>query len=118
MPYEKHVVGKLRAISFVTVGELLSGAQLRGWGARNIAKLENAIKHVVIVPYDLDVCRAYARLIGLKTTDGTVREIAANDRWIAACAIRHDVPLITNNRRHFEGLPGLKLITEAPVPRG
>jgi len=55
-PYEKHVAGKLRAISFVTVGELLSGAQLRGWGARNIAKLESAIKHVVIVPYDLDVC--------------------------------------------------------------
>jgi predicted nucleic acid-binding protein len=112
--YEPHVEGKLKAVSFVTVGEMLAGAQLAGWGAKRIAGLEALLRTVVIIPYDLDVCRAYAKLCALKQPNGTARTIAANDRWIAACAIRHGVPLVSNNRRHYEGIPGLTLISEAP----
>jgi predicted nucleic acid-binding protein len=35
---------------------------------------------------------------------------ADNDLWIAATAVHFDVPLATNNRRHFEGIPGLRLL--------
>jgi hypothetical protein len=35
-------------------------------------------------------------------------------RWIAACAVRYGIPLVTHNRRHFEGIPGLEMICEAP----
>jgi predicted nucleic acid-binding protein len=34
--------------------------------------------------------------------------------WIAACAKRHSLSLITNNRKNFEGIPGLTVISEAP----
>lgn len=112
--YQPHVVDKLKAVSFVTVGEVLSGAQLRGWGPKRVASLEASLRTVVIVPYDLDVCRAYAKLCDLTHPNGSARKIAANDRWIAACAIRHGVPLVSNNRKHFEGIPGLTLISEAP----
>lgn len=115
--YRRHLRGRTPAISFVTVGELYVWAQKRGWGATRITELERRLRAVVIVPFDLEVCRAYAGLSNLKLPDGTARTIAANDRWIAACAIRHGVPLLSNNRRHFEDLPGLTLICEAPAVR-
>jgi predicted nucleic acid-binding protein len=40
--------------------------------------------------------------------------MADNDLWIAATAIRYSIPLLSNNRRHFEEVPGLVLISEAP----
>ena len=102
-PYRPHVRDKTVAISFVTVGELFYGAEKKGWGQAKRQALEERLRAVVIVPFDLDVCREYAILSNLKTPDGVQRSIAANDRWIAASAIRHGLPLISNNRRHFEG---------------
>ena len=37
------------------------------------------------------------------------------DNGIAALAVRHSVPLISNNLAHFERVPGLVLISEAMV---
>ncbi len=116
-PYKPHVRNKTIAISFVTVGELLYGAEKKGWGEPKRAELETRLRSVVIVPFDIQVCREYAVLSNLKTADGGARTMAANDRWIAACAIRHRLSLVSNNRRHFEGVPRLSLITEAPAPR-
>ena len=116
-PYRPHIRDKTVAISFVTIAELLYGAEKRGWGKSKRLALEERLRSVVIVPFDLDVCRAYAVLSNLRTPDGMARTIAANDRWIAACAIRHNLPLISNNRRHFEDIPRLTLISEAPRPR-
>lgn len=115
--YTRHVKNKTIAVSFVTVGELFSGAEKRQWSAAHRADLETRLRSVLVVPYDLEICRAYGRLVLLKTPDGTARSMGANDRWIAACALRHNLTLISNNRRHFEGIPELKLISEAPVPR-
>jgi len=113
--YRQHVQGKTIAASFVTVGELYFGAIKKGWSPKTLASLEQKLKTVVIVPYDIEICRTYARLRAtLKTATGTHRSIGSNDFWIAACAIRHGIPLITNNIRHFEGIPDLQVISEAP----
>jgi len=113
--YRKHVKNKTMALSFVTIGELLAGAKKREWAKKNVLALEQRFKAAVIVPFDYEICRAYAELVALKTPDGTDRTMSANDRWIAACALRHGIPLVSNNRKHFEGIPGLALITEAPL---
>ncbi len=114
-PYRKHVQGKTIAVSFITVGELYYGATKRGWSPKTVVTLEQSLKAAVIVPYDVEICRAYGRLRAtLKTESGTDR-VFQNDLWIAACAVRHNLPLITNNRKHFEGIPDLKLISEAPT---
>lgn len=99
---------------FAVVAELLQGARLRNWGAAKVAKLEEAIRTVTIIPYDIGVCREWALLSDAKNPDGSSRTFENNDRWIAACAIHHDVALITHNRQHFEGIPRLRLISEAP----
>lgn len=114
-PYKPHVEGKTIAIAFVTVGELYAGALKRKWGREQIERFETRLKAAVIVPYDIEVCRKYAELVNLKTESGSARTIPANDRWIAACALRHSLPLVTNNRKHFKGIPGLRLISEAPI---
>lgn len=110
--YRPHVKGKTVAVSFITVGELFYGAEKRKWSGKTLARLLEKLKAVVVVPYDEELCRAYAR-IRASLPVGVI--VAANDLWIAASAIRHSIPLVSNNRRHFERIPGLRLICESPA---
>lgn len=113
--YRPHIQNRTAVISFVTVGELYYWAERRKWGAVRMRSMEERINDAIILPYDLEICRVYARLKnGLKTPSGSHRLVGDNDLWIAACAVRHDMPLVTHNRRHFEGIPGINLISEAP----
>lgn len=109
--YDKHVKGKTVAVSFITYGELLFGATKKKWGANKLRKLEERLKAVVVVPYDNEICRTYAKIRASLPPGITV---APNDLWIAACAMRHGIPLVSNNKKHFEKIPGLNLITENP----
>jgi len=110
--YRPHVKGKTVAVSFITVGELYHWAEKRKWSAKSRQNLEERLKAVVIVPYDAELCRTYGRVRASLPT-GLV--VAANDLWIAACAIRHAITLVTNNRKHFERIPGLTIISETPA---
>lgn len=108
--YEQHTEGRLLAISFVTVGELYYGAEKRDWGDKRRKLLETTLRNFVVVPYDHDVARCYGRLVTERETQG--KPIQPNDAWIAACAVRHAVPLVTHNARDFEGITSLDIITE------
>lgn len=112
--FRPHVAGKSAAISFVTVGDLLFGAENRRWGARRKADLESRLRLVLVIPFDLEVCRVYPRTRASLPKGHTV---APSDLWIAACAIRHSLPFLTNNHRHFADIPGLHLLpTASPTP--
>lgn len=100
-------------MSFVTVGELLFGAYRKKWGPARLADLNQRLRSVVIVPYDFALCETYGELKTKLEQSGKI--VGANDLWIATCAIRHSIPLISNNRADFEDIPGLVLISEAPV---
>ena len=114
--YQQHVEGATLALTFVTIGELHAGAAKAKWAADKIEAMEQNLKMFVKVPFDSEVCRVYGSLkFGCKTDDGSHRVVASNDLWIASCAIRHRIPLVSNNRKHFEGIPGLNLISEAPA---
>jgi len=113
--YRPYIQHKTVVVSFVTVGELYYWAELRKWGPAKVRVFEERIRAVTVVPYDLEICKAYARIkSGLKTPSGSHRLTGDNDLWIAACAVRHALLLITHNRRHFEGIPGLNMVSEAP----
>lgn len=111
--YRPHVQGKTIAVTFITVGELYYGAEKRGWGKRRLALLEQRLRSTVIIPFDAQVCKTYASLKAQLANAGRV--VADNDLWIASCAVRHKLPLISNNRKHFQVIPELTLISEAPV---
>ena len=108
--YRPHVKGKTIALSFVTVGELYVWTIRRRWNARRIATFEQRLKATVIVPYDIDLCKTYGKLRAALLDKG--QPAAANDLWIAASAVRHSIPLLTHNSKHFTSIRGLKVITE------
>lgn len=110
--YRPHVRNRTVAVSFVTVGEVYSGLFKRGLEAR-LPIFERRLASVVVLPYTLDMCRAYGRLTLERTPQGSTRTLAVNDRWIAAAAIHYGLRLVTNNARNFRGLSGLDVITEA-----
>jgi tRNA(fMet)-specific endonuclease VapC len=113
--YRPYVQNKTLVVSFITVGELYYWAELRKWGQARLQLFEERIAAAIIVRYDLEICKTYARIkSSLKTASGSHRLVGDNDLWIAACAVRHAIPLITHNRRHFEGIPGLIILSEAP----
>lgn len=108
--YAQHVQGHLLAISFITVGELYFGAEKANWGEKKRKELETILRNFVVVPYDHEIARCYGRLVAERRRNG--KPIQPNDAWIAACTVRHGVPLITHNAKDFEGIAMLEVITE------
>jgi tRNA(fMet)-specific endonuclease VapC len=108
--YLPHVQGKLLAITFVTVGEMYFGAEKANWGSKKRNDLEASLRNYVVIPYDNQIARCYGRLLAERQRAGA--PIAPNDAWIAACAVRHAVPLVTHNAKHFRAITGLQVISE------
>lgn len=107
--YVPHVQGKLLAIAFITVGEMYFGAENKNWGEKKRKELETMLRNFVVIPYDHEIARCYGRLMAERRRNG--KPIAPNDAWIAACAARHAVPLVTHNPKDFEGITSLAVIT-------
>ena len=53
------------------------------------------------------MCWRLGRAYQYLRTNGLL--IGANDLWIAAIAIRHEVELVTRDARHFRRVPGLRV---------
>jgi tRNA(fMet)-specific endonuclease VapC len=111
--YLPHVQGKLLAISFITVGELYFGAEKDKWGGTKRKQLETTLRNFVVIPYDHEIARCYGRLVAQRQRNGM--PIAPNDAWIAACTVRHRVPLVTHNPKDFAAIEDLNVITEHRV---
>lgn len=105
LPY---FTGKTLAVSFMTVAEIYSGAYKKNWGDSKITKLEHHLKNYAILPYDFGVCLKYAEINSESERIGHPIETA--DCWVAACALKYECQLATNNKRHFEHINGLSLI--------
>jgi tRNA(fMet)-specific endonuclease VapC len=108
--YAPHTHGRLLAISFITVGEMYFGAENNNWGNKKRRALETTLRNFVVIPYDHEIARFYGRLVAERKRNG--KPVAPNDAWIAACAVRHAVPLVTHNAKDFMGITALDVITE------
>ena len=98
-PVLTRLIGKQPCITFVTLGELTQWAELRQWGRRNRDALENWLDGVIVLPYSEDVARTWGRISAAAIQRGRPR--AANDTWIAACAVTYGLPLATMNVKDF-----------------
>jgi predicted nucleic acid-binding protein len=112
--YAPHCEGNLVSISFITVGELYYGAEKARWGKERRLKLETTMKNFVVIPYDHRIAKLFGLIVADRERLG--RPISWADAWIAACAVCHEVPLVTHNAKDFELLPNLRVITEV-LPR-
>ncbi len=64
---------------------------------------------VEVLTLDESVCRIFARERGRLRTSGAL--ISDLDLLIGATAIRHNLTLLTNNRRHFDRLQDLNIMS-------
>jgi tRNA(fMet)-specific endonuclease VapC len=108
--YIPHLTGKLVAVSFITVGELYFGAEKDNWGPKKRLQLETMLKNFIVIPYDHKIAKIYGFVMAERRRIG--RQISCCDAWVASCALRHNIPLVTHNARDFELIPKLQLITE------
>ena len=109
--YRPHLEGLPKIISFMTLAELRRWELQNNWGARRIKETKEFLDDFTIVHSDEKLCEIWAEIIRAAHKFGNPIETA--DTWVASVALLFDVPLVTNNRRHFENVRNLKIISEA-----
>ncbi len=110
--YERQLMGRSRYISFATQAELFQWLFLRPFSEQNRERLLAHIRAHVVLPYDHELAWTWAEMTAYCKKKGIGLSDADADAWIAATALRHGLPLVTHNRRHFDHVPGLILISE------
>jgi predicted nucleic acid-binding protein len=109
--FQAALAGEVQAIAFVTLAELYKWPIERSFSPERRAALENLLHSYVVLPFDDALARRWAELsVQLKRAG---RGIGDSDAWIAATALRHGLSLVTHNRAHFNGIPGLTIISES-----
>ena len=109
--YESYLADNYAVISFMTVAELYLWPESRNWGERRTGLLEECIQSFTVQEASPDLCRLWAITTAQAAHNG--RPIDPADAWIAATALAWEVPLITHNGRHYEGVDDLTVICEA-----
>lgn len=104
------VEGKSLAVSFAAAGEIVMLARRSPNAAAERAVAQIVLGRIIQIGYDDRVSQVWGELAATasRTPGGRVRH--TNDLWTAAVALRHGLPLVTNNRTDFDGIPGLRLL--------
>ena len=111
--YAQSMRGKRLHVSFMTVAELRQWALIRAWSKRRIESLDQALRNYVVLGFDDLTAWRWAEIGAHERRAGRDRR-DRGDWWIAACAVRHAMPLLTHNPRDFIRIPNLQVITHAP----
>ena len=112
--YEADIQGRQPCLSFQTIAEIKAWAIVRNWGEPRRKALDNVLARYLILPYDSRTTEAWAMATAHRTRIG--QPIECGDAWIAAAALRHDIPLVTHNARHYRDIAGLKVVSH-PDPQ-
>ncbi len=105
--FRPFLAGREIVVSFQTVAELYRGAYERNWGELRMARLHRMLAATTVTPATVQVSLRWARVMADSRRAG--RPMGIQDAWIAATALIHGLPLLTNNRRDFEHIQGLSL---------
>ena len=93
-------------ISSITLAELRYGAQLRR--SRKLHGLIDAFtREVDVSPFDREAADRFGEVAAALAKRGT--PIGGLDTLIAAHALALGVAVVTNNVKHFAGVPGLRV---------
>jgi predicted nucleic acid-binding protein len=101
-------IPEVLSVSFITVAELTFGV-LSAVGSERANRLQTLIdvQQLDPIPVDGRIAATWAELrIALREKG---RKLGVNDAWIAATAIAHGLPLVTQDD-DYAGVPGLDVI--------
>ncbi len=102
--FEKLEAGAV-AMSIVTYGELLFGAEKSQHSKKSIHILEELATLIPPLPLAIEAGKHYARVRAQLEKQGI--PIGNNDLWISAHALALDTVLVTNNEKEFSRVHGL-----------
>ena len=100
-------------LSVVTIVELTHGVQRAGTEERRQRRqafVDELIRDVPVHPVTIETARLAGRIEGDQAAQGVT--IAFEDLLIAATALQLGFGVVTGNVRHFEVVPGLKVIKQ------
>jgi predicted nucleic acid-binding protein len=97
------------ATSIITVAELYEGV----FGSKDFKKalkgLETFLNGITIVNIDTETCKIFGeKRHRLRKTGNMIGDF---DLLIASICLRHNLTLLTNNRRHYERIDNLQIIS-------
>jgi len=69
-------------------------------------RTEDLLAQIIVIPVDEVVATQFNRLRTMKN----LRKIGRADLLVASIALTHRAVLVTRNRRHFQQVPGLKVL--------
>jgi predicted nucleic acid-binding protein len=96
-------------MSIISLAELYEGVHYSRDPARSEASLQRFLTGLSILSIDDEICRIFGRERGRLRQQG--RTIGDFDLLIAATCLRHQLQICTNNRRHFEAVENLPIVT-------
>lgn len=109
--YSAYLQQRTIALAFQTVAELFQWAELHQWGETRREGLDSELGKTVLLNSDQETARLWAVVTATRVRFG--RPISPQDAWVAACALRYDIPLVTHNAKDYAGIPGLAIMTES-----
>jgi predicted nucleic acid-binding protein len=107
---KKNLVARIEvpmSISVITLMELYYGAYKSEKVAGNLSKIKIIEKNFEIIPTGTEVVDIFGMIKAELERSGN--PLDDFDLVIAACAMTHNLTLVSNNTRHFERIQGLKL---------
>lgn len=90
-------------ITFTVAGELACGqssSQLRDW--------QRLCRPFAVLPWSMEISWQYGEIY--RQLQSTGQLIGTNDLWIAATALVHEMPVVTNNLDEFQRVNGLEVV--------
>ncbi len=96
-------------LSIISIAELYEGVLYSTTPQRNEEALHDFLESVEILHLEDGICQTFARERGRLRAAGMI--IGDFDIMIGSTAIYHELTLLTNNRRHFERMDGLSIIS-------
>ncbi len=95
------------AMSTVTLGELIYGAEKSTQSVRNLADIEALAARMDVVPFDSQAAIHFGQVRA--ELANSVKLIGPFDLMIAGHARSRGLILVTNNLREFKRVPGLRV---------
>ena len=110
------VIHKLRqfqeqgvGLSVISLAELYTGINYSTDPASARTGLDNFLSLVTVLGVNQEICQIFGEENARLRKEGQV--IGDFDLLIAATCLHHDLKLLTNNRRHFQRIEGLEIIS-------
>jgi len=96
------------ALSVITFGELLYGAATSKQSEVAVERLKQLTSLLPILPIPMAAAEWFGAIRAELERSGQM--IGNNDLWIAATALRHELPLVTSNHSEFSRIRRLRVL--------